>query len=401
MEESLLFINAHLISETRDIPGGYLLVRGGKVASSGQGHHPAARGAEVIDLGGDYLSPGFIDLHVNGAAGRDLLEGEAEAVEAVARFLAEHGTTSFLPTLVSSPPELTLRACRAIGDAARRSERAAPSAEVLGLHLEGPFINPRMRGAHSEGALRPLREEELSACRRALMGGEGKTPFPFVVTLAPELPGALDLIGRLSKGGFIPAIGHTEASYEEAKEAIKAGARYAVHIFNRYPPFHHRSPGAALAALLDEAVSCELIADGLHLHPAALELIFRIKAPLGMVLVSDSISLTGSGRSEGYLGSRRVILKEGRAVTEEGELAGSVIALHEGFVNLRRFLKLSPREVIPAATSNPARVLGLGGRKGSLEPGADADLVVLRREDLCLLRTLVKGREVLPRGASS
>ncbi|MFQ6111597.1 MAG: N-acetylglucosamine-6-phosphate deacetylase, partial [Nitrospinota bacterium] len=237
---------------------------------------------------------------------------------------------------------------------------------------------------------------ELRGLRQALMGREGKRPLPFVVTLAPELPGALDLIGRLREGGFIPAIGHTEASYEKAKEAIRAGARHAVHIFNRYPPFHHRSPGAALAALLDEGVSCELIADGLHLHPAAIELIFRIKGSLGMVLVSDSISLAGSGKGEGWVGSKRVILREGRAVTEEGELAGSIMALHEGFVNLVGFLGLSPREVISTATSTPARVLGLEGRKGSLEPGADADLVVLRREDLGLLRTFVKGREVLP-----
>ncbi|MFQ6111522.1 MAG: amidohydrolase family protein, partial [Nitrospinota bacterium] len=150
MEEALLFINTHLISESRDIPEGYLLARGEKVASLGQGHPRAVQRAEVIDLEGDYLSPGFIDLHVNGAGGHDLLEGEVEAVEAVARFLAGHGTTSFLPTLVSSPPELTLRACRAVGEAARRSERGGPSAEILGLHLEGPFINPKMRGAHSE-----------------------------------------------------------------------------------------------------------------------------------------------------------------------------------------------------------------------------------------------------------
>jgi len=343
---------------------------------------PAADGfGEAIDLGRDWIVPGLIDLHVHGGGGAQFNTTDPDEVTAAMRFHAAHGATGMLATTVAAPPAQLAGALAAIGRAGQRPHGRL----LLGVHLEGPFLSRRRPGAMDPETF--LDPDEAIA-ERLLAAGDGKVAM---MTLAPELEGALKLVQRLTQNGIVASVGHSDASYAQTLAAVSAGARAATHTFNAMAPFHHREPGL-LGAVLDlPELSCELICDGVHASPVALRLAHRAKGTAGIRLVTDAISATGMADAEYRLGSVPVRVREGRATVASGHsIAGSTLTIDAAVRNAVRFLGVELGEAVAMASANPARLLGLDHRKGAIASGLDADLTVLD-EDLHARATLVAG----------
>jgi N-acetylglucosamine-6-phosphate deacetylase len=318
--------------------------------------------------------PGFIDVHIHGAAGYDVMDSSAEAFAAICARVAARGTTSLLATTVTASEGAT---CRAVESVAAWMERAKaqppgrrPSAEILGVHFEGPFISHARRGVHPEEW---IQAPSISLFRRLLASANGSAR---ILTLAPELPGATELIPEALRAGLVVSLGHTDASYAEAIAAISRGARHAAHVFNAMRPFAHRETGALGAILTSPGVTAELIADGVHVDDAAIRILLAAKGTQGVILVSDGISATGMPEGRYRLGTFEVNVADGVARNSDGKLAGSTLTLDRALRHMVA-LGVSLREALPMLTANPARLLGLEQRKGNLVPGADADLVLL------------------------
>jgi len=320
------------------------------------------------------IAPGFIDLQVNGFAGRDAGEG-TEAIDAISEALPRTGVTGFLPTLISRPLAEGGAFVRAAAAA------AAPGARVLGAHLEGPFLNPAYRGAHDE---RCLEEPTPDRVDRVL-----EEP-PRMLTLAPELEGGLEAVRRLAHAGVLVSAGHSGATYDEGMAAFEAGARFATHLFNTMPPLHHRTPGLVGAALDDPRVTAGIIADGVHVHPSLVALAGCAKGPRGLALTTDQVAAAGVPPGRYMLAGRDVISEGDTVRLLDGTLAGSVATMD---LLLRRAVEqFGLHRALAMAARTPARVLGLPAR-GRVAVGCDADLVVLG-PDLAVRRTLVAGRTV-------
>jgi N-acetylglucosamine-6-phosphate deacetylase len=332
----------------------------------GDGEPPPAR--ETTDLTGHLVVPGFIDLHVHGGDGGDFM---GEDIAAAVAYHARHGTTRLLATTVTAPPDALLDAVRTIA--------ASGDPRILGIHLEGPWLSDRRRGAQDPAALRAPDPRELEA-----LLGAGPVRL---VTLAPELPGALDLVARVVGAGAVASLGHTDATYDEAIAAIDAGARHATHTFNGMRELHHREPGVVGAVLDRDEVTCELIADGHHLHPAVVRLVTRAKRPERVTFVTDAIDAAGRPDGDYRLGAVPVTVRGGRATTGDGHLAGSTLTLDIAVRNAVAWGIPLP-DALAMASTVPAGVLGL--RKGRIAPGYDADLTILDA-DLRPVGTLVAG----------
>lgn len=360
-----------------DGSSGDLLITDGRIAAIGA-DVSAGSGARRLDADQLLLAPGFIDLQVNGAMGFDFTT-EPQAMWRVGEELARHGVTSFLATIITAPRG-------SIGDAigAWRSgpAAAAPGAMPIGLHLEGPFLSPARAGAHPVGHLRPPDAGEAA----------GWSPAAGVrmVTLAPELPGALEAAHELAARGVVVAAGHSEATLDEARAAFAAGVRYATHLWNAMPQMEHRRPGLVGAALADSRVTIGLIGDGLHVAPAVLNLTWRAAARR-LSLVSDAMAGLGMPPGGRRLGEREVTIDEHGAHLANGTLAGSVAGLDAGLRCLARATGTGVAEVIPTVTSVPARLLGLDDGRGQVKVGGRADLVLLTPE-LEVVATLVAGK---------
>jgi N-acetylglucosamine-6-phosphate deacetylase len=333
---------------------------------------------ELVELGDRWLVPGYIDVHVHGGGGAQCNTSEPEEIAEVARFHASHGTTGLLATTVAAPLE---DLCLALSAMARCT---APN--LLGAHLEGPFLSRDRPGAMDPGL---FLEPDPRALERLLAAGAGRVRL---VTLAPELPGAFALIRRLTSAGAVASIGHTNATDAEVRDAVRAGARAATHVFNAMPPLHHRQPGA-LGAVLDLAeVSCELICDGVHVDPVAARLLYRLKGSTRVRLVTDAMAGAGMPDGEYRLGSRNVAVRAGCARVAGGEaIAGSTLTMGAAVQNAVRFLGIPLEAAVLMASTNSARLLGVDGRKGAIAPGRDADLVVLT-ETLAPEATMIGGR---------
>ena len=361
---------------------------------------PAAR---TVDLGEKILAPGFVDVHIHGAAGRDVMEATPEALEAVAAFVLRHGTTSFIPTTLSAPPEALLPSLEGLGKTIRAwgksrsgshgtiavpwAVASGPAsttllAEPLGIHLEGPFLSVDCRGVHPREHLQP---PSLALFDQMLAAADGSVR---ILTLAPELDGAAELQAAAIEKGVRVAIGHSNASYEQAIRAVDAGAAHAVHVFNAMRPFAHRDPGILGAILTDDRILAEVIADGVHVAAPALRLLLRSKTPSRIALVTDGVSATGMPPGMHRLGGLEILVAEvpsseapgtGQFVcrNHEGKLAGSVLTQDRAVQNMIRLAGVTLREAVLMASYVPAQMAGVAGRKGTLRPGADADLIVL------------------------
>ena len=390
-----MLIRATVVTPAVTMPGGWVQVRGDRIAAVGDGPPPPGAGPET-DLGEFVLAPGFVDVHVHGGAGGQAAGGDpdgvAEEVARAARFHATHGTTCLVATTVSDTPPRLLATVAGVhrAMAAEATGSDPPGAAISGVHLEGPWLSPARRGAHDPATLRLPDPAELVA----LIDAAGGTVR--LLTIAPELPGAEAVIAAATDRGVVVSIGHTEATWAQARAAFDAGARHLTHLGNAMPGIDRRDPGPIGAALTDERVTVEVIADGQHVHPALLALA-AAAAPERLVAITDAISATGLADGAHRLGELRVTVAGGRAVLadEPGTLAGSILTMDRAVATLIA-AGIEPADAIRAATATPARVLARAGDpapRGALSPGHRADLVVLDR-DWAAVATLVGGRVV-------
>jgi N-acetylglucosamine-6-phosphate deacetylase len=369
---------------TPDLVGlGSVLISDAKIGALYRLGETLPSGIPAIDLGGAALGPGFIDLHVHGADGVELMAGGEDVLPRIARFLAHHGVTSFLPTTVAAD---WLATEKAIERTRRAWTGSSDGARVLGLHLEGPFLSPERLGAQSPAHCILPGEEKVRHVVTLLDG------LPCIVTLAPELPGGMEAIRAFASSGAIVSLGHSAATAEQAAAAFAAGASMVTHGFNAMTPMHHRRPGMIGEALATEGVRVELIADGVHLHPTTVRLAVAAKGSDGVILVSDAMAATGCADGEYVLGPVEVSVREGIARLKSGALAGSTLTLERAVVNVARWTGALDA-AWQMASLNPARQLGVDDRLGRLSPGYEADLVALDASGKVLL-TLVAGRSV-------
>lgn len=378
---------ARVATPSELLENGFIVIEGGSVSEVGCGSAPTT--TTTVDLGDMLIAPGFVDVHVHGGGGAQVNCATREEVEAsvrsMARFHAMHGTTALLATTVSDSPEALRAAVEGVAAVASAPRRGG--AVVLGSHLEGPWIARSRAGAQFVPALRPPSLTELD---NLVARGDGTVRL---VTIAPELEGALDLISAARSAGVVVSIGHTDADYAMTKLAFDAGASHATHLFNAMAPVHHRRPGPIAAALGDERVSLEIIADGVHIHPALIALVATL-APERLVLVTDAIGATGAAPGLHRLGPLEVFVTDGRAVLagDAETVAGSVLTMDKAVGLAVDVARVPLLTALQAASLHPARVLG-EHRKGRLIPGADADLVVLDRR-LNLVATVIGGQVV-------
>ncbi|HEV3220822.1 MAG TPA: N-acetylglucosamine-6-phosphate deacetylase [Candidatus Acidoferrales bacterium] len=359
----------------QEIEDAVVVVEGGTITAVGTRKDVAVpEGARMVEAPDATLVPGFVDVHVHGAGGQDVMAGTAEALETVAETLARGGTTSFLATTVTAAPERLLASAQGIARHAKEQNGAprsvSPRAEILGIHYEGPFISAARRGVHpAEWIAKP--SPELFGRMLEAAGGMAR-----ILTLAPEVPGGLELVRDAVDSGLVASLGHTDATYEQAMAAIERGARHAAHVFNAMRPFSHRDTGVLGAVFTSPQVTAELIADGVHVDAAAMKLLLKAKTAGGVILVSDGTAATGMRDGRYRLGDFEVDVKGGVVRNTEGKLAGSALPLDRALRNILA-LGVPMMDAVWMLTVQPARLLGIEKRKGVLAEGADADMVLL------------------------
>ncbi|WNO73844.1 MULTISPECIES: N-acetylglucosamine-6-phosphate deacetylase [unclassified Streptomyces] len=374
--DSTVLTGARVVLPTGTVDGGRISVEGTKIVAA------APDSAPVRDLSGHWVVPGFVDIHNHGGGGASFTSGSAEDVLRGVRTHHEHGTTTLVASTVTGEMDFLARRAGFLSELVEQGDLA-------GIHFEGPFISPCRKGAHSEDL---LRDPDPASVRRLVDAARGTARM---VTLATELPGGIDSVRLLADHGVIAAIGHTDATYEQTVEAIEAGATVATHLFNAMPPLGHRAPGPIAALLEDERVTVELINDGTHLHPAALELAFHRAGAHRVAFITDAMDAAGFGDGRYQLGPLAVDVTDGVArLVDGGSIAGSTLTLDTAFRRAATVDRLPVEDIVRAISANPARLLGMDDTIGSLEPGKDADLVVLD-EDFTLVGVMRKGEWVI------
>lgn len=344
-------------------------------------------GCEVIDAQGLLVSPGLVDLHIHGYLGEDTSDGSEEGIRIIAKGLLKNGVTSFLPTTMTvSWPEIETALSNVRKLKAESANEEFDGSQILGAHAEGPFINPKRKGAQAEEAIIPPDADKMLKHKDVVR----------VLTMAPEMPGALEAIKKITdESDIVVSIGHTDATFEQANEAIKAGASYVTHLFNAMTPLNHRNPGVVGAAL-QANVTTELIADTFHVHPGLFGFLRDIKKEK-LVLITDCTRAGGLGDGEYTLGGQPIFVKGIECRLSDGTIAGSVLKLNEAVKNLRDHANLSNAEAVYHATHNPALAIGALNEKGTLEAGKDAD-IVLFDQDMQAQKVFVKGTLKYTRG---
>ena len=341
-----------------------VVIEDGKISDVLRSPRPAELPGERREVSG-FICPGFIDLQINGAFGIDVVP-DPEPLKALALELPRTGTTSFLPTLISSPQEVYSDFLDALDDVLRPS-----GSRILGAHLEGPFLSPSRKGAHDPANLRPV---DLGLAKEFIRSGVVR-----MVTLAPELSDAREAVRLFLEGGVVPSAGHTDATYEEILRSMDSGLRMGTHLYNAMSPFAHRAPGAVGAMLADDRARAGIIFDGVHAHEGALRVAYRQKGPEGLALVTDAMEAAGMPSGEYELSGRKVRLDGGAVRLPDGTLAGSALTMDVAVHNAARMLRIPLHDAVRMATQTPAEILGMPAR-GRIIPGADADLVVLGQE---------------------
>jgi len=359
---------------------GVVLIEDGRIAAILHGSQDRYVATTIYDA--PIIAPGFIDLQVNGGFGVEVGK-DPDAIRTLAARLPETGVTAFLPTIITSPPAVYAEAYRAF-----HMERVANGARPLGFHIEGPFLAPTKHGAHR----RDLIERADPCLLDMLLEGDAMC----LITLAPEWPNAPELMRKLHARGVLISLGHTDATYEQFVAGVDAGARMATHLYNAMAPFGHRAPGAVGAALLDDRMTVGLIADGIHAHPASLQLAFRAKGVGHIALVSDMMTAAGMPPGAYTLGGQSVIVDGASARLVDGTLAGSLLTMDQAVRNMVRWTDATVADALRMAGEVPARLLGLDDR-GEVRVGAVADLVLLDN-DLTVRATIIKGEVVYERG---
>ncbi len=359
MAPSKVLAGARVVLPTGTVDDGRVVVDGTRIAAA------APPEADVLDLPDHWVVPGFVDLHNHGGGGASFAGGTAEEILRGVETHRRHGTTTLVASAVTGDLDFLARHAGVLAELAEQGD-------VAGVHFEGPFISPCRKGAHDETL---LRDPDPAEVRKLIDAAHGHATM---MTLATELPGGLDSVRLLVEHGVIAAVGHTDATYEQTLQAIDAGATVATHLFNAMPPLAHRAPGPITALLEDERITVELINDGTHLHPATLQLAFHHAGAGRVAFITDAMDAAGFGDGRYLLGPLEVEVADGVArLVEGGSIAGSTLTLDRAFKRAVTVDGLPVEDVVRAISANPARLLGLDDRIGSLKPGKDADLVVL------------------------
>ena len=371
----LAFTAARLLTPNQAIERPLLFVSEGRVAELvSRAEHPVPSNCSLCDFGSNVIVPGFVDLHIHGNAGYDVMDESSAALPAIERMLAAHGVTSYLPTTVTAPVDKLLRALERLAVAieecakARNPDRAG-RAVPLGIHLEGPFISHARRGVHPAEDLLPPKLEIFERFWQAARG------HIRMMTIAPELDGAREVIAEAVRRGVCVSLGHTDADWNATRGGIAAGASHATHAFNAMRPLDHREPGIVGEMLANPQLSADIIVDGIHVHPAVVEIFLKAKGADGAVLITDATAATGMPEGRYRLGSLEVEVKDGKCMSE-GKLAGSVLTMDRAVRNVMQFAGWELPSAVRLASLNPARAAGIGDR-GKIEAGCRADIVVM------------------------
>ena len=385
MQRELLIKGGWIVTPFEVIENGVVVVRNGRIAFVGKENRAThSANASVLDASDKIVSPGFIDTQIVGARGFDASAGSLEAVREVARFCSETGTTSLLVAVGTRPFKKLVQGLRGVREAIRKG---TDTAEVLGIHLEGPYISPIKKGAHNPNYIRPPSISELNVILRESANNV------ILATVAPEVQGAISFIRELKRRGVTVSIGHSNATYEETLTGIRAGMSHATHVFNGMREFHHREPGVLGAVLTCDNMTASLIADGIHVHPAAMKVLVKAKGTDKIVLITDSV-VAGLQNGTYKLVGLDVVLSDGVCKLKSGlSLAGSSLAMNKAVRNMIELVGVPIRDAVGMATINPAKVIGTDRRKGSIEIGKDADIIVID-ERINVYATLVKGKAV-------
>jgi N-acetylglucosamine-6-phosphate deacetylase len=382
------FTASRLFTPVEDIQNPLLIVEDGQIAElSSRSTREIPAGTSLVDFGDAVLAPGFLDIHIHGGAGLDVMRASPSELPRLGMFLATHGVTGYFATTVAAPLDATCKALDHLADAIEASDAAANTdaaqARPLGIHLEGPFLSHKRRGVHPpENLVTPT----IAVFERLWQAARGHVRM---LTIAPEITGAMEVIAEASKRNVCVSIGHSDADMPTAQAAVKAGARHATHTFNAMRPLDHREPGIIGEVLSNDNLSADIIVDGIHVDPAVVKLFLRAKGRDRAVLITDAISATGMPDGRYQLGPIEVDVKDGKC-TSNGSLAGSVLTMDRAVRNVTKFSKWSLRDAVQAASLNPARAASLKGR-GVLAPGANADFTVLSAAGE-VLKTIVHGR---------
>ncbi len=359
--------------ETGVIPDGYVVMEDGKITAAGEMERfsPALDKEEAISFSGRKMKaiPGFIDLHIHGADGADAMDATPEALGKIAKALPAEGTTSFLATTMTGSAAAIENALENAADFIEGGD--TDGAEALGIHLEGPFISPKRAGAQHPGNITKPDKEQFKKWQEKARG------HIRLVTMAPEEEGGLELASYLKETGVIASIGHSDATYEQAVEGIKAGISHATHLFNGMRGLHHREPGVAGTVLLHDEVKAEIIADGIHVRPEMVKLAYKNKTRDGLILITDAMRAKCLGTGRYDLGGQEVTVDEKQATLADGTLAGSILKLKDAAANVMAYTGCALEDIIQMASVNPARQLGVSDRKGSIASGKDADITIL------------------------
>lgn len=377
-----LYKNAKIYTAFEVIENGQMLVdESGKIVDLSSSIH-CGKDIATVDLAGKTITPGFIDVHIHGGKGYEVMAGTYEDLNQISRFHAEQGTTSFLSSTGAAPKETIIQALEASAVAV---VKGVAGAEVLGIHLEGPFINEKRRGAMEVG---DIRRPDLAEMDDYIEASKNQIKF---VTLAPEVEGGLELVDYLHERGIMVSIGHSDATYIEVIEAIQHGVRHTTHHFNGMSPLHHREPGVAGSGLMLPELTLELIADGIHVHPQVIRFMYETKGAWNICVITDAVGSTGL--PDGIY--HNVKVEGGKIFLKDhpDTLAGSSLTMIKGLQNVLEFTSLPLEQVLPSFTMVPAQKAQADDRKGSLEIGKDADFLVLD-DKLDILSTYVKGKAV-------
>lgn len=380
-----LIKNAHLYSAAGAWQPGWLVTVGQKIRACGPGRPPDFQPENItrtIDAQGQALLPGFIDLHVHGALGFEAMDASHDGLQEMARFYARHGVTGFLATTWTADYPATRAVVNLIRDLPGPLEGGA---SVLGVHLEGPYLNQARCGAQDTNQIRRVNKAEAL---EFLDSGVVR-----LIALAPEYPENMWLVDECARRGIQVAAGHTAATFAEMETAVEHGVRQVTHCFNAMTGLSHREPGTVGAALSLPEIACELIADNIHIHPAVQKILVAAKGPAGVILITDAVRGAGLSDGEYSLGDRKMTIRAGAARLEDGTLAGSVLTMNLALRNVIQATGLPLESAWPMSSLNAARAIGLAASKGSLEAGKDADLVLIDG-DFNVLLTVVAGEIV-------
>jgi N-acetylglucosamine-6-phosphate deacetylase len=378
----------HLYTPVEEITNPLLVIEDGLITEiSSRDFHTSPSNATVADFGDAALSPGFLDIHMHGGAGLDVMRASPAELPRLGRFLVSHGVTGYFATTVAAPLDATCAALERLADAIEQMTKVngdPPEARPLGIHLEGPFLSHKRRGVHPPEY---LVEPTIPIFEKLWQAARGHVRM---ITIAPEIPGAMEVIAEAARRKICVSIGHSDAELPVARAAVQAGARHATHTFNAMRPLDHRNPGIIGEVLSDDTMTADIIVDGIHVSPEVVKLFLRAKGPERAVLITDAISATGMPDGRYQLGPIQVDVKDGKA-TAGDSLAGSVLTMDRAVRNVTQFSNWTLAQAVRAATLNPAQAVGLSAKFGRLAVGTEASFLVLSSAG-DVLKTIVGGR---------